>query len=62
MNGYLSIDVLHLPCVESREHGVLPLAAQRYTDAVLAAGIDTHCNALFAIDEHLDRAFVNKDA
>ena len=56
------IDALHLPSIQRHEHRFLTLRTQRYANAVLPARIDTHCDALSAIDEDLHYALVNKYA
>ena len=56
----LLVDVLHLPGVQRLEGRPLPLGTQRYTNAVLTAGIDTDGDTLSAVDKDFHDTPVDK--
>src|SRR5437016_6075575 len=56
------VDALHLPRVEGTQLGVLALGAQGDSEAVAAAGVDAHGEALAAVDEDFDDAAIDEDA
>ena len=56
------VDVFHLPGVERFQFGVLALSTKRYSDAILAAGVDAQRDALAAVGDHLDYTAVDEDA
>ena len=55
-------DVRHLPCVQRFQDGGVALSAERYAEAVGAAGVDAGGDALLIVYEHLDDALVDVDA